>query len=161
MGRDYYDEDRPSWREIDRRKDRSSHVSRDRSERREKSPQTSWLQKQYRKEAEKLFMGKKGLDKHKTDHDAIYQFHGSERFAKAVEAYLEEYGLPDDWITLSLLLDYEDSGVVREAIGALKMQYETRTAGEKQGFRSKLEILSMTAKDEELREFVEEVLRGL
>ena len=97
MGRrDYYDEDRPSWREIDRRKDRSSHVSRDRSERRGRSSQSSWLQKQYRKEAEKLFMGKKGSDKHRADHSAIYESHGSVRFGEAIRTYLEEYGLPDD-----------------------------------------------------------------
>lgn len=162
MGRrDYYDEDRPSWKEIDRRKDRSSHVSRDKSERRAKSPQSSWLQKQYRKEAEKLFMGKKGSDKHRVAHSAIYKFHGSAQFAKAVGTYFEEYGLPDDWSTLSLLLDYDDIAVVREAIGALKMQYEARTALEKQGFRSKLEILAMTTKDDDLREFMEEVLRAL
>jgi len=162
MGRrDYYDEDRPSWREIDRRKDRSSHVSRNRSERRGKSPQSSWLQKQYRKEAEKLFMGKKGSDKHRADHRAIYESHGSAQFAGAVKIYLEEYGLPDDWSTLSLLLDCEESAVVQETIGALKVQYPARTALEKQGFRSKLEILAMTTRDEDLREFVEETLGTL
>jgi hypothetical protein len=161
MGRDYDDEDRPSWREIDRRKDRSSHAPRDRSERRGKSAQSSWLQKQYRKEAEKLFTGKKGSDKHKAAHSAVYESHGSVRFAEAVRTYLEEYGLPDDWSTLSLLLDHDDPAVVRETIGLLKGQYETRTAIEKQGFRSRLEILAMTTKDDDLREFVEEVLTAL
>lgn len=161
MGRDYYDEDRPSWREIDRRKDRSSHVSRDRSARRGKSPQSSWLQKQYRQEAEKLFMGKKGSDKHRAAHSAIYESHGTAQFAKVVKTYLEEYGLPEDWSTLSLLLDYDDPAVVREAIGGLRMQYEARTGLEKQGFRSKLEILAMTTRDEDLREFLEEVLLAL
>ncbi len=161
MGRDYSDEDRPSWREIDRRKDRSSHVSRDRPERRGRPAQSSWLQKQYRKEAEKLFMGKKGSDKHKTAHSAVYEAHGSVRFSEAVRSYVEEYGLPDDWSTLSLLLDYDDPVVVRETIGMLKGQYGTRTAIEKQGLRSKLEILAMTTKDDDLREFVEEVLRTL
>jgi len=162
MGRrDYHDEDRPSWREIDRRKDRSSHVSRDRSERRERPHQSSWLQKQYRKEAEKLFTGKKGSDKHKADHGAIYELHGSVRFGDAVRAYLEEYGLPDDWSTLSLLLDYDESVVVQDAIEALKTQYEKRTALEKQGFRSKLEILAMTTRDEDLKEYVEGVLGDL
>ncbi len=162
MGRrDGYDEDRPSWREIDRRKDRSSHVSHDRSERRGRSSQSSWLQKQYRKEAEKLFTGKKGSDKHRADHSAIYESHGSVRFGEAVRTYLEEYGLPDDWSTLSLLLDYDESAIVQEAIGALKLQYEARTALERQGFRSKLEILAMTTRDDDLKEFVEEILGAL
>ncbi len=161
MGRDYSDEDRPSWREIDRRRDRSSHVSRGRTERRGRPRQSSWLQKQYRKEAEKLFMGKRGTDKHRSAHSAIYQSHGSVRFAEAVNTYLEEYGLPEDWSTLSLLLDYGDPTVVRDTIGVMKTQYEARTAIEKQGFRSRLEILAMTTKDEDLREFVEDALRAL
>jgi hypothetical protein len=162
MGRrDYYDEDKPSWRDIDRGRDRSSSVSRDRSEGRGRSPQSSWLQKQVRKEADKLFTGKKGSDRHRADHNAIYESHGSIRFGDAVRFYLEEYGLPDDWSTLSLLLDYEDSSVLRETIGALRMQYQGKSALEKQGFRSKLEILAMTTRDEDLRDHVEEVLRDL
>lgn len=158
---DYDDEGRPSWREIDRRRDRSFHVSRGRSERRAGPSQSSWLQKQYRKEAEKLFMGKRGSDKHKADHGAIYETHGSARFGEAVRTYLEEYGLPEDWSTLSLLLDYDEPTVIRESIEALRRQYGERTAVEKQGFRSKLEILAMTTRDDALREFVEDVLRSL
>jgi hypothetical protein len=162
MGRrDYHDEDRPSWRDIDRRRDRSSHTSRDRSETGHRPSQSTWLQKQYRKEAEKLFSGKKGTDKHKADHTAIYETYGSSRFGDAVRFYLEEYGLPDDWTTLSLLLDFNEPPVVRQAIEALSSQYQARTGIEKQGFRSKIEILAMTTKNEDLREFVEEVLRDL
>jgi hypothetical protein len=161
MGRDGYDEDRPSWRDIDRKRDRSSHVSRDKTGRGKKSPGSSWLQKQYRKEAEKLFTGKKGSDKHKADHGAIYQSHGTVRFEPAVAAYMDEYGLPDDWSTLSLLLDSHDPSVVQQATEALKGQYEAKSAVEKQGFRSKLEILAMTTKDEDLRDFVEGVLAEL
>jgi hypothetical protein len=159
MGPGYDDEERPNWREIDRKRDRSSHVSRDRTDQKKKSSSgSSWLQKQYRKEAEKLFMGKKGSDKHKADHSAIYQSHGTSRFTLAVATYIDEYGLPDDWSTLSLLLDYHDSSVVRHVIDALKGQYETKNAVEKQGFRSKLEILAMTTRDEDFKEFVEGVL---
>jgi len=71
-------------------------------------------------------MGKKGTDKHHAAHNAIYESHGSARFAETVTTYLEEYGLPEDWSTLSLL-----------------------------------EILAMTTKNEDLREFVEDALRAL
>jgi len=69
--------------------------------------------------------------------------------------------LPDDWSTLSLLLGSRDPSVVRQAIEALKGQYEGKSAVEKQGFRSKLEILAMTTKDEDLRDAVEGVLHEL
>ncbi len=161
MGRDYYDDDRPSWREIDRRKDSSSHVSREGSRHREQPFRSSWFQKQYRKEAEKLFSGKKGSEKHRVAHNAIYEAHGSPQFSKVVKDYLDEYGLPDDWSTLSLLLDYDDPARVQEAIAALKVGYGTRTTVERQGFRSKLQILAMTTRDEDLREFVEKTLEEL
>jgi len=161
MGRNYHDDDRPSWREIDRRKDRSSHVSREGSRYREQPFRSSWFQKQYRKEAEKLFSGKKGSEKHRVARNAIYEAHGSPQFSKAVKDYLDEYGLPDDWSTLSLLLDYDDPVRVREAIAALKAGYGTRTTVERQGFRSKLQILAMTTRDEDLREFVQKTLEEL
>ena len=74
---------------------------------------------------------------------------------------MDEYGLPDDWSTLSLLLDSRDPSVVQQATEALKGQYEAKSAVEKQGFRSKLEILAMTTKDEDFRDFVEGVLAEL
>ena len=49
-------EDKPSWSEIDKRKDRSQHVSRGKPEfSRKPSVKQEWAKKQYLKEIEKLF----------------------------------------------------------------------------------------------------------
>ena len=50
MSDEYDDNDKPSWREIDRRKDQSKHTSSEPSEPRQKSARKEWAQKMYLKE---------------------------------------------------------------------------------------------------------------
>jgi hypothetical protein len=159
----YQDEDereRISWREIDRRKDRP-YATKETPIVRERSGRSDWLKRHYRKEVDKLFMGKKGTKKHQKARDDIDRYQGTDQFEAAVKAYLDQYGLPDDWNTLYLLLDYSDSEKVLEALTAMKNLYETRTPMEKQGFKAKVDILAMTARDRDLRGFAEEMLETL
>ena len=160
----YGDEDereKLSWREIDRRKDRSRYAPKEEPKERERFPRAEWMRKQYRKEADKLFLGKKGTKKHQKAHADIDRYYGTDQFEGAVKTYLDQYGLPDDWRTLSLLLDYSDPEKVQEALTAMRSLYETRTLLEKQGFKAKLDILAMTASDSDLRDFAEEMLKTL
>jgi len=160
----YHDEDereKVSWREIDRRKDRSPYAPRETPQDRERSRRSQWMKKHYRKEVDKLFMGKKGTKKHQKARDDIDRYHGTDQFEAAVKAYLDQYGLPDDWNTLSLLLDYSDAEKVLQALTAMKNLYEARTPMEKQGFKAKVDILAMTARDRDLRDFAEEMLKTL
>jgi hypothetical protein len=117
--------------------------------------------RKYRKEVDKLFMGKKGTKKHQKARNDIDRYHGTDQFESAVKSYLDQYGLPDDWSTLSLLLDYSDAEQVLQALTAMKNLYEARTPMEKQGFKAKLDILAMTAHDSDLRDFAEEMLKTL
>jgi hypothetical protein len=117
--------------------------------------------KKYRKEADKLFMGKKGTKKHQKAHNDIDRYHGTEQFETAVKNYIDQYGLPEDWSTLSLLLDYSDSEKVLQALAAMRNLYETRNPVEQQGFKAKVDILAMTASDSDLRDFAEEMLKTL
>ncbi len=119
------------------------------------------MKKQYRKEVDKLFMGKKGTKKHRKAIEDIDRYHGTNQFEETVKAYLEQYGLPDDWSTLSLLLDYSDAEKVLQALSAMKDLYEARTLMEKQGFKAKVDILAMTSRDRDLRDFAEEMLKTL
>ena len=160
----YHDEDereRISWREIDRRKDRSPYAPKEMPEEQKRSRRSEWVMKKFRKEADKLFMGKKGTKKHEKARSDIDQYHGTEQFETAVRAYLDQYGLPDDWRTLSLLLDYSEAETVLQALTAMKNLYESRTPMEKQGFKAKVEILAMTAHNSDLRDFAEEMLKTL
>jgi hypothetical protein len=159
--RDEDERDKISWREIDRRKDRSPYAPKEEPKERERSRRSEWVMKKYRKEADKLFMGKKGTKKHQKALDEIDRYHGTDQFDTVVKAYLDQYGLPEDWNTLSLLLDYSDHEKVLEALTAMKNLYEARTAMEKQGFRAKVDILAMTASNSDLRDFAEEMLKSL
>ncbi|MFB3885451.1 MAG: hypothetical protein ACE144_09485 [Thermodesulfobacteriota bacterium] len=160
----YRDEDEReslSWREIDRRRDRSPHAPKETRQDREKSPRSQWMKKHYRKEVDKLFMGKKGTKKHQKAREDIDRYHGTNQFEATVKSYLDQYGLPDDWSTLSLVLDYSDPEKVLQALVAMKELYEGRTPMEKQGFKAKVDILAMTARDRDLRDFAEEMLKSL
>jgi hypothetical protein len=159
--RDEDERDKISWKEIDRRKDRSPYAPKETPKDREKSRRSEWVMKKYRKEADKLFMGKKGTKKHQKARNDIDRYHGTDQFETAVKAYLDQYGLPDDWSTLSLLLDYSDAEEVLQALTAMKSLYETRTPMEKQGFKAKVDILAMTSSNSDLRDFAEEMLKTL
>ncbi len=155
------DRERPSWRDLDRKKDRSKHVSQDRPLYSPKSPKAQWAQKQYLKEVENLFKGKKASKEHAVAHEAIHKFSGTKKFNAVVKKYLAEYDLPDDWSTLFLLLDYKDLKIVKRAIAAMKELSEEQPLNIKEGFKSKLRIIAMTTADSELSELAEEVVADL
>ncbi|MBW1979599.1 MAG: hypothetical protein JRJ12_00095 [Deltaproteobacteria bacterium] len=144
-GSDDDSRERPSWREIDRRRDRSRHVSRDTPSARERSLRSTWAKEQYLKEADKLFQGKRGSKKHQQALNAIHKAHGTAKFAGAVKKYLNNFGLPSDWRTLMMILDYKEEKVVVQAIAALTDLAPSRSTVESQRLRDKLELLTLTA----------------
>lgn len=165
---DYYnnkndnDDDQQSWRDLDRKRDRSKHVGDDDPlDARPKSPKKEWAQKMYRREIENLFKGKKASREHNLAIDEIHQRAGTKKFSPAVKKYLKEYGLPDDWSTLFLLLDFKDVKIVKQAIERLKAMVDEEPLTLKEGFKSKLNIMVMTAADEDVRDAAEEALEGM
>ncbi len=150
-----YDDERqrPSWREIDKMRDRSPHTrSRKDETELEKALKDRWMKERYLKEVEKLFAGKKGTKDHDKALARIHKSYGTNRFNKAVRDYVKEYGLPEDWSTLILLLDHRDDKIVCEAMQALKAIYPSKGPLEQQGFISKIKVLSMTAKSAKVQE---------
>ena len=153
--------EKPSWRDIDRKRDRSRHVSRDEQSQSEKSLRSTWAKEQYLKEVDKLFQGKKGSKEHKAALNAIHNHYGTSKFASSVRKYLKKYGIPDDWSTLMLLLDYKDDEVLVQVIDALKDIAPERSRVERQGFKAKLEILAITASSSTIISLAEKVSREL
>ena len=153
--------EKPNWREIDRKRDRSRHVSRDRSSRQEKSLRSTWAKEQYLKEMDRLFQGEKGGKEHKTALNAIHNHYGTSKFAASVRKYLKQYGIPDDWSTLMLLLDYKDDEVLVQVIEVLKEVAPERSPLEMEGFKNKLEILAITASSSKIISLAETVLEEL
>ncbi|MEW6442744.1 MAG: hypothetical protein AB1640_17540 [bacterium] len=154
--------ERPSWRDKDRRRDRSRHV-----------PQgdmgggsSPWMRKQILREAERLFQGgvsrgKKADPAQEKARGEIHRYFGTAKFSAAIKRYIKQYGMPEDWSTLMLLADSKEPATVMEAMRSLAKLYPNQGLQEQQGLRSKLNIIAMTTKDETLRLFAEETVAGL
>ena len=163
MGRHDDDDDREklSWREIDKMRDHSRHVSREPKSFRERSLRSDWAKKQHLREAEKFFQGPKGSEEYKKAYNALHEKYGTPRFEEAAKKFIQEFGPPDDWGALILLLDAKDPALAKAALGPLKELYQKRSPIEQKGLKGKLKVLAMTTRDKNLREETAKTLEGL
>jgi hypothetical protein len=163
MGRydDNDDREKLSWREIDKMRDRSRHVSGERKSFQERTLRSDWAKKQHLREAEKFFQGKKGTDAYKAAHTALHEKYGSPDFPEAAKNFLQQFGLPDEWGSLLLILDFHEPKWVKEALAAMKGMYEKRSLIEQRGFRGKVKVLAMTTADKGVRLESEKILEEL
>jgi hypothetical protein len=150
--------EKKSWRDIDRVRDKSAHVSDDPDAQRPQSPKKEWAQKMYLKEIENLFKGKKATPEHAAALNEIHKRAGTKKFNTSVRKYVKEYGMPDDWSTLFLLLDYKDVKIVKASIEKLVSIMDEEPLNKKEGLKSKLSIMAMTSDDEEVREIAQDNL---
>lgn len=148
--------ERPSWREIDQRRDRAGQQGparpRPSKKQAEKERQLALSQ------AEALFKGKRALPEYKTALRQLEGHHGTKKFAQTVKKFLEEYGLPAEWGALNLLLDYPEATVVGQVLQAMAAQAGSHTRVEQQGFKAKLQVLALTHPQVELRRQAEDIL---
>jgi len=158
--RDDDEGERPSWREIDQRRDRSGGPRPPKKERLPKK-QAERVRQQALAQAEALFKGKRASPGYQAALRQLEASHGTKKFAAQVKKFLEEYGLPEEWGTLNRLLDYPEPEVVGEVLKAMAARVESRTRVEQQGFKSRLQILALTSPRAEVRREAEELLAGL
>jgi hypothetical protein len=148
--------ERPSWREIDQRRDGGSH-------RVKASPpvpkaQAESIRQQALAQAEALFKGKRSRPEYRNDLKKLEAGYGSKKFPALAKKFLEEYGLPEEWGALTRFLDYDDPTAVVAAVQAMAGQVERRTRVEKQGFKGRLQILTLTSPHAEIRRAAEDIL---
>jgi len=157
--RDDEERERPSWREIDQKRDGSRH----RAPARPRVPkkQAEWARKQALAQAEALFKGKRGRPDYQTALRQLEACHGTKKFPGCAKKFLEEYGLPEEWGALMRFLDYPEAAVVGQALQAMAAQSGGRTRVEQQGFRGKLQIMVLTSADPELRRLAEDLKNEL
>jgi hypothetical protein len=156
--RDDDDRERPSWREIDRRRDGSRH--RAPAQPRVPKKQAEKLRLQALAQAEALFKGKRARPEYQTDLKKLEASHGSKRFPALAKKFLEDYGLPEEWGALTRLLDYPDAAVVVEVLRTMANQLKERSRVEKQGFKGRMQVLALTSSDADVRRVAEEILAG-
>jgi hypothetical protein len=160
----YDDRDnRPSWSEIDKLKDRSKHAGQEKREVKQKqTPREDWAKKQYMKEIEKLFSGEKEeTEEQKKARKNIVQRYGSSKFNSAVDQYVKKYGMPRDWSTLMLMLDHRNVTIVLKALGVLREKVHECSEAEQEGFKSKVKIIAMTADNDDLQGLAGEIVEEL
>lgn len=152
-----------SWSEIDKRRDRSRHVSRDeeRTDYRKDRGKAEWLRKLALREANKHFQGKQGTPAHDQAVSRLQEHLGTKKFKTLAKKYLEEYGRPEHWGTQYLFLDYPDPELVTDLLRRMAEDYPNRSLREQQAFLSKLRTLRSLAEDGEVRELSEEILAAL
>jgi hypothetical protein len=157
---DYDDDERPSWREIDKKRDRSSHVGGQKKEKKEILPDR-WNTGRQKDALDRLFLGEKGTPEYSKLYNNVHKSYGTNRFLGAIQRYMEKFGPPDDVSTLLLLLDSKEVSLVLLAIDKLRDIYATVTPREKDDARRKLSIMALTAKPEEIKESAAELLDEL
>jgi hypothetical protein len=151
--------ERPSWREIDQRRDGSRHRRPDKP--RVPKKQAEMIRKQALAQAEALFKGKRARPEYQQDLKKLEASHGSKKFSAVAKKFLGEYGLPEEWGALNRLLDYPESGVVVDVLRAMAAQMEQRSRVEKQGFKGKIQILALTSPHKDIRGEAEAILGGI
>jgi len=150
-----------SWREVDQLRDRSRHVSGGRKSYQERTLRSDWAKKQHLRAAEKFFKGRKGTDEYKAADAALHEKYGTPGFQEAAKNFLQQFGLPDEWGSLLLVLDFHDPKWVKEALAALKGMYAKRSLIEQKGFKGKVRVLVMTTTDKGVRLEAEKILEEL
>jgi hypothetical protein len=159
---DRTERERPSWREIDQRRDGSRHVARgERPAARPGSPRAERQRQRALQEAHKVFQGKQGTPEHQKLADALQRHFGTKKFTPLVKQYVREYGLPRDWGLLFLFLDFPDPSISTGSLEQLARLHPGRSLRERQAFLSKLRTLSALAEDPEVREVSESLLASL
>ncbi len=160
---DYDDDERPSWRDIDKRRDRSSHVRQEKKERTggARPGAGRYEQGRYKEALEKLFQGKKGTLEYQKLYNKIHKSYGSSTFLGTVQKFAETYGLPDDVSTLLLILDTKDADIMLRTIDKLKEVAPGTGSREKEDIRRKLSIIGMTDKSSDVKERAREVAEEL
>ncbi len=157
---DYDDDERPSWREIDKKRDRSSHVRQEKKERKEAN-QDRWNIGRQKEALDRLFKGNKGTIEHEKLYNKIHKSYGTGTFVPTVQKYMEKYGPPDDTSTLLIVLDTKEKEIQVAAIEKLKLIYKDVSPREKEDIRRKLSIMALTDRSIDIKELAAEAVEEL
>ena len=156
-----YDDEKPDWRELDRRKDRSRQYGRQENEYKKETPKDRWNIARRKEALDKLFMGEKGTIEHEKLFNKIHKSYGAASFLVNVKKYIEKYGVPDDISTLLLILDTKEQDIIFKTFDKITDIYNGLTLRQKEDVRRKLSILKMTDRSAEVRVKAEDILQAL
>lgn len=175
-------DNRPSWRELDRKKDKSKHVEDERPGGRKKK-KVSTGYSQYKDQLDQLFntgeksemvkavldkkAGKEILDKEKAPERqkllrAIREALGERQLEENLDTFMAKYGeLPDDIEVLSQALLHSSDPVKEKALRKISRYLDGHVLEKKSLLISRVKNLALTAEDDAVAELAREVKRKL
>ncbi len=158
-----YDDERPDWRELDRRRDRSTFYGRQEkgAGKKKEAPKDRWQQGRVKDALDRLFKGEKGTPEHDKLYARLHNAYGSEAFAKQAEKYVAKYGLPDDAATLILFLDLKDIDICSATLDKLLIIFPDLKPRQKEDTRRKISIAAMGHRIKEVRIKASEIMEEL
>ncbi|MFB6263563.1 MAG: hypothetical protein ABEL76_08050 [Bradymonadaceae bacterium] len=172
-------DDDKSWKEIDRERDKSSHVTRDEDDGISRDDYRS--DAKYKQDLEELFrsggqvpdrfedamedLGPEEGTEEAQRQEAIQklrEIEGFRDFAKQVNAYIiEGHRLPDDENLLARMLDHPDNDIVRQVLEHILELSERRVLERPAPIRNRLTTVRNVTTDSELLALVDEVEEAL
>jgi len=178
--RDHYD--RPSWKEIDNRKDKSKHVTDERQSRR-KPRQVATAYSQYKDQLDQLFdtgekasmvkgmlqasQSKAVLDQGEAPERqkllrAIREAPGERGVQEAVDAFIARYGeLPEDVDVLTQALLHADDEVKAQALCKIGRHLDGHILQQKALLLERVKAIIRSGEDDDVVELAKEVRRKL
>jgi len=174
-------DDDKSWRDIDRQKDRSSHVNRDDDQSEQTSRRGDGPSAEYKRDLEKLFKPDAEVpDRFKDAMEPFQPEAGSEEaerkeaiqrlrdvegfrdFAKEVNRYMTRgFALPEDENLLLRMLDHPDNDIVRQVMEHLVGISMRRDLERTEPIKSRLQTVRTMTDDTRLHELADKLEEAL
>jgi len=77
---------------------------------------------------------------------------------QAIDALVEQFGLPDDWEVLVRVVEHPDESLVRRAVGRMvELLPQTAKVPRRASLKERLRTIGQTASDAELRQLADEL----
>lgn len=152
-------DDRPSWRDIDRKRDLSKHTDQGKPVYERQRPSSRY----YRAQLERAM--KDRLDNMFADpeRDAaarkITEAATASERKEATEAYLETYDLPEDFATLLAMAEVKDDGLFARVVPAMAELWADQPDSRRKLAVQVLQMRLMRVRDKEARKVAQDLIR--
>ncbi len=143
--RTWSDDNRPSWREIDKRRGESKHRREDKTDFAGTIKQQERVRAQAKRAANEIFKPKKDPAQDEAE-KALEAAKGTPAFDDEALKFMESYGVTTDWRVQLLLCEAGQAAVAVPAIEALAAGAGTYGDAEMRNVVIKLKMLAMTGK---------------
>lgn len=143
--------ERPSWREIDQRRDGRAG-GRKADAKKKDGPDDAARNRYKNKQRDKAFSSLFTDPERDAAADKIHEQVGKEGFAEAVDTFIESYGFPTEYNVLQLILEeHPDAETQAEALSRMDEMVDEQADSTQQVFKSRVKLLRLTAKDAKVR----------